>query len=106
MPETEIRAMPYRDLVARVRGHHRARGEQVDFWLMKHGSIVGHYRVRASSGEEWRDLLPTGISGERYRSTIAGLGEILFPGDHVTVDAIERDDARVTVWVVPSALAS
>ena len=60
----ETRTLPYRELVRRVLAHHRERGELVDFWLMKGGAIVGHYRIRASASVPWTDLLPTGISAE------------------------------------------
>jgi hypothetical protein len=93
----EIRRLPYRELVRRVMAHHRARGELVDFWLMKGGAIVGHYRVRPSADVPWIDLLPTGISAERYRQTIQRLGPLLFPGEALTVRAIERADDEVAV---------
>ena len=95
----ETRTLPYRELVRRVLAHHRERGELVDFWLRKGGAIVGHYRVRPSASVPWNDLLPTGISAERYRQTIARLGPLLFPGEDVTIRAIERGDEEVTVTV-------
>ncbi len=51
--------MPYRELVRKVLDHHKAKGELVDFWLMKGGAVVGHYRVRPSADVPWTDLLPT-----------------------------------------------
>jgi len=79
--------------------HHRARGELVDFWLMKGGAIVGSYRVRPRESSVWTDLLPTGTSAERYQRVVGELGEILFPGEEVTLKAIERTngEARLTV---------
>jgi hypothetical protein len=97
VPQDETRVLPYRELVRRVLAHHRERGELVDFWLMKGGAIVGHYRVRASADLPWTDLLPTGISAERYRQTIQRLGPLLFPDEEVTIKAIERGDEEVTL---------
>ncbi|HEV8633906.1 MAG TPA: hypothetical protein VG370_06655 [Chloroflexota bacterium] len=99
MAHEETRTLPYRELVRRVLAHHRGRGELVDFWLMQGGAIVGHYRVRPSATVPWTDLLPTGISAERYRQTIQRLGPILFPDEGVTVKAIERGDDEVTITV-------
>ena len=91
--------MPHQELVRRVIDHHRARGELVDFWLMKGGAIVGCYRVRPDVAAPWRDLLPTGTSGERYREIVKQIGEILYPGEPLTLRAIERtsDEVRLTV---------
>jgi hypothetical protein len=99
VPSNQVRAMPYQELVRRVIDHHRRQGELVDFWLMKGGAIVGHYRVRPSAAVPWTDLLPTGISADRYRQTIQRLGPLLFPGEDVTIKAVERDDETVTVTV-------
>lgn len=99
MAHEETRTLPYQELVRRVLAHHRGRGELVDFWLMKGGAIVGHYRVRPSATVPWTDLLPTGISAERYRQTLERLGPILFPDEGVTVKAIERGDDEVTITV-------
>jgi len=93
----ETRVLPYRELVRRVMAHHRERGELVDFWLMKGGAIVGHYRVRNSASVPWTDLLPTGISAERYGQTLQRLAPLLFPDEDVTIKAIERGDDEVTV---------
>jgi hypothetical protein len=97
--QEETRRLPYRELVRRVMAHHRERGELVDFWLMKGGAIVGHYRVRPSASVPWTDLLPTGISAERYQRTIQRLGPILFPGEELAIKAIERLDDEVAVTV-------
>jgi hypothetical protein len=87
--------MPYQELVRRVIDHHRARGELVDFWLMKGGAIVGCYRVRPDATTPWTDLLPTGTSGERYQEVIQRLGAILYPGESLTLRAIERTNGEV-----------
>src|SRR4051812_9593228 len=93
--------MPYRGLVRRVLEHHKTKGELVDFWLMKGGAIVGHYRVRPSADVPWTDLLPTGVSAERYQDVIQRLAPVLFPGEPVRILAIERGDEVVTVTVEP-----
>jgi hypothetical protein len=87
--------MPYQELVRRVIDHHRGRGELVDFWLMKGGAIVGCYRVRPDVSTPWRDLLPTGVSGERYQQVIKELGAVIFPGEPVTLRSVERTDGEV-----------
>ena len=97
VPRSQIRAMPYQEVVRRVVDHHRAQGELVDFWLMKGGAIVGCYRVRPDASTPWLDLLPTGTSGERYQQVVKGLGEILYPGEAVTLRAIERTNGEVTL---------
>ena len=89
--------MAYQALVRRVIDHHRSRGELVDFWLMKGGAIVGHYRVRPSADVPWTDLLPTGTSAERYQGTIQRLAPILFGEDGVTIKSVERGDQTATV---------
>lgn len=94
---TETLRLAYDDLVRRVIAHHRAQGELVDFWLMKGGAIVGMYRVRPSADEPWRDLLPTGASAQHYQKTIQRLAPVLFPGESVTVRAIERGDREAVV---------
>ena len=93
--------MPYQELVRRVIDHHRARGELVDFWLMKGGAIVGSYRTRPNTAATWHDLLPTGASAERYQRVVKGLGEILFPGEEVTLKAIERTNGEVRLTLEP-----
>jgi hypothetical protein len=75
--------------------HHRELGELVDFWLMKGGAIVGCYRVRLRDGGAWNDLLPTGTSGQRYQQVVEGLGAILYPGEALTLRAIERTNGEV-----------
>jgi hypothetical protein len=99
VPRSEIRAMPYQELVRRVIAHHRARGELVDFWLMKGGAIVGCYRVRPDVASRWNDLLPTGTSGERYQQVVQELGEILYPEERLTLRAIERTNGEVSLTV-------
>jgi hypothetical protein len=106
MPATETRTLPYRDLVRQVSRHHRAKGELVDFWLMRAGAIVGCYRVRAPSDPTWTDLLPTGVSGPRYQRVIQALAPILFPGEALTIRAIGRTGDQVTIEVEPSATAA
>jgi len=91
--------MPYQELVRRVIEHHRGRGELVDFWLMKGGAIVGCYRVRPDVSTPWSDLLPTGTSGERYRQVVEELGAILYPGEALTLRAIERTNGEVRLRV-------
>jgi hypothetical protein len=97
VPRSEIRAMPYRELVRRIIDHHRARGELVDFWLMKGGAIVGCYRVRPDAATPWTDLLPTGTSGEKYQQVIGKLGPILYPEEQLTLRAIERTNGEVSL---------
>jgi hypothetical protein len=99
VPRRETRTLRHDDLVRRVIAHHKAKGELVDFWLMKGGAIVGHYRVRPDASVPWTDLLPTGASAERYQRTIQRLAPILFPEAQVTIKAIGRGDAQVTVEV-------
>jgi hypothetical protein len=99
VPRSETRTVPYQELVRRVIDHHRARGELVDFWLMKGGAIVGSYRVRPRESSVWKDLLPTGTSAERYQRVVGELGEILFPGEEVTLKAIERTNGEVRLTV-------
>jgi hypothetical protein len=89
--------LPYDDLVRKVIAHHHAQGELVDFFLMKGGAIVGMYRVRPNADEPWTDLLPTGTSAERYQRTIQRLAAVLFPGQTVTIRAVERGDKDATV---------
>lgn len=92
--------MSYHELLRRVRDHHREAGEAVDFWLMKHGSIVAHYRVRPIDSDVWTDLLPTGASADTYRRTIQRLVPILFPEEDVSIAAVEREDREVTLSVL------
>jgi len=99
MPRTEQRVLPYADAVRRVIAHHRAKGELVDFFLMKGGAIVGMYRLRERADQPWTDLLPTGASPRRYKEVIQRLGPILFPDEAVTVLTAERGDAEMTVTV-------
>src|SRR5438093_13235103 len=94
--------MPYQELVRRVIDHHRERGELVDFWLMKGGAIVGCYRVRSDVATPWTDLLPTGTSAERYQQVIEELGAILYPGEALTLRAIERTNGEVRLTVEPA----
>jgi hypothetical protein len=89
--------MPYRELVRKVLDHHKAKGELVDFWLMKGGAVVGHYRVRPSADVPWTDLLPTGTSAERYQQVIQRLVPVVFGDEGVTLKAVERDDELVTL---------
>ena len=91
--------MPYQELVRRVIEFHRSRGELVDFWLMKGGAIVGCYRVRAEGEAAWRDLLPTGVSGERYLAVVQGLAPALYPGEELTLRAVERVDGEAVLTV-------
>src|SRR5262245_37578903 len=91
--------MPYQELVRQVIDHHRRRGELVDFWLMKGGAIVGCYRVRPDVATPWNDLLPTGISGERYQQVVQRLGAILYPDEPLTLRAIERSNGEVRLTV-------
>jgi hypothetical protein len=99
VPRSEIRAMPYRELVRRVVDHHRAQGELADFWLMKGGAIVGCYRVRPDAAAPWTDLLPTGTSGEKYQQVLQKLGAILYPDESLTLRAIERTNGEVALTV-------
>ena len=91
--------MPYQALVRRVIDHHRARGELVDFWLMKGGAIVGCYRVMPEGAAAWTDLLPTGTSAERYRQVIQELAAIVYPAEPLTLRAVERTDGEVALTV-------
>jgi hypothetical protein len=102
VPPPETRVMPYANVVRKVIEHHRDQGELVDFWLMKGGAIVGCYRVRPDVATPWTDLLPTGTSGERYQQVIQGLAAILYPGESLTVQAIERTNGEVRLTVEPA----
>lgn len=97
MLQTETRVLPYPELVRRVTDHYRSRGELVDFWLMKGGAIVGCYRVRPDVSTPWTDLLPTGASAERYQRVIQRLVAILYPGEPLTLRAIERTNRGVVL---------
>ena len=92
--------MPYPALVRAVIDHHKAKGELVDFWVMKGGAIVGSYRVRPAVGDHpWQDLLPTGTSGPRYQQILQTLAPVLYPGEELTLKALERTNGEVLLVV-------
>ena len=69
-------------------------------WRQQDATSHGQWKWQGWSEDvPWTDLLPTGISADRYRQTIQRLVPLLFPGEDVTIKAIERDDETVTVTV-------
>ena len=100
--ETGIeRRLRYDDVVRRVVGYHRERGEIVDFYMMKGGQIVASYRLRRTADDPWQDLLPTDTKPRKYREVIERLVPILFLGEPIEIETIVRDDADVTVSLAP-----
>lgn len=102
----EKRTLAYTDVVRVVLGYYRERGQMVDFRLNPEGAIVAAYRVRDEGSDAWKDLLPVGVSAERYQKTIQDLAPILFPGEDVRIKSIVRHGAEVTVTVAPPEPAS
>jgi hypothetical protein len=95
------RRLRYDDVVRRVVGYHRERGEIVDFYMMKGGQIVASYRLRRATDAPWQDLLPTDTKPRKYHEVIQRLVPILFPDEAVEIETIVRDDADVTVRLAP-----
>ena len=105
MASTETRRVPYQQVLRAVIAHHKANGELVDFRLIPGGAILHAYRVRTNDAETWNDLLPTGVSGPRYRSVIQGLAPILFPAEELTIVAVGRVGDELTTEVERAAAA-
>ena len=96
---TQTRAIPYDELRARLRNHHRSEGKQVDFHMPEHGGIVIQYRLRDEATGEWQNLLPVGVYDKQYREVLQRLVPVLFPDEQLTIRTVVRHGPAVTVEV-------